>query len=266
MSKSNQQTLSRKITDFTIATSSKRARSEVESGEGTPSGGTPETIEVDINLIQSINNRLGKLDMLDSMMQEIKGLRASLEFSQMQIDDLNRDNTELKRKVEVMENKVDMFQMDNRKLKDSVLDVQCRSMRDNLVFSGIPEKEGTNCETLIREFMVDQLKLPIDTVQSITFSRVHRMGKPSKDRPRAIVARFEHYQQKELVKGRGRQLKNTALGMNDQFPPEINDRRKKLLPIMKQHRSQNERVTLVVDKLYINNQLFRDSSITPWLF
>ena len=216
--------------------------------------------------LQSINKKLDKLDMLNAMMEEIKGLKESLEFSQELISDLVKDNVELKGKMEIMEARVDTIETVNKKLRESLLDVQCRSMRDNIVFTGIPEAEGKNCEIVIREFMSDQLNMPSETAQGVTFSRVHRVGRPSKDRPRAIVACFEQYQQKELVKGRGRELRNTSFGMNDQFPPEIHDRRKVLFPIMREHRSHNSRVTLVVDKLYINNQLFRDSSITPWLF
>lgn len=54
--------------------------------------------------------------------------------------------------------------------------------------------------------------------------------------------------------------------MNDQFNDQINERRKILHPIMKEHRQKGKQTSLVVDKLYIDGQLFRDTSITPWLF
>ena len=245
-----QDTQSQKITDFVKQSPNKKTCSDAESGDEYPSDDALAITERDSKVItlQSINKKLDKLDMLNAMMEEIKGLKESLEFSQELISDLVKDNVELKGKMELMEARVDTIET------------------VNIVFTGIPEAEGKNCEIVIREFMSDQLNMPSETVQGVTFSRVHRVGRPSKDRPRAIVARFEHYQQKELVKGRGRELRNTSFGMNDQFPPEIHDRRKVLFPIMREHRSHNSRVTLVVDKLYINNQLFRDSSITPWLF
>ena len=51
-------------------------------------------------------------------------------------------------------------------------------------------------------FIQTHLKLLGDTVKNITFHQVHRLGGNSPDarRPRPIVAKFEHYKQKELVR------------------------------------------------------------------
>ncbi len=43
----------------------------------------------------------------------------------------------------------------------------------------------------------------------------------------------QHFKEKEFVKSRGRELRNTSFGMDNQFPPEINARRKILYPITK---------------------------------
>ena len=59
--------------------------------------------------------------------------------------------------------------------------------------------------------MLSQLKLPSVVIQNITFHRVHRLGKQQKDKTRFIIAKFEHDQQKELVKSKGRQLKKHQL-------------------------------------------------------
>jgi hypothetical protein len=69
-----------------------------------------------------------------------------------------------------------------------------------------------------------------------------------------------------MAKNMGRELRNTDFGMNDHFPTEINERRKKIYPIMKEKRCLNQRVSMVMDKLYINGQLYQDSRVTPWLF
>ncbi len=42
--------------------------------------------------------------------------------------------------------------------------------------------------------------------------------KPGAPRPRPIVAKFGYFKQKEQVKSRGRELKGTDFGVNDQFP------------------------------------------------
>ena len=57
------------------------------------------------------------------------------------------------------------------------------------------------------------------------------MGKASGNRPRAIIACFANFKQKEMAKSRGRELRNTDFGMNDHFPTEINERRKNSIPL-----------------------------------
>lgn len=91
------------------------------------------------------------------------------------------------------------------------------------------------------------------------------MGKRAEGKACPIIARFEHFKQREMVKSHSKELKGTKYWLNDQFPTEINNRRKKCTPIPKEYRNKNQKVALVVDKLYINNQLFRDSNVTPWL-
>jgi hypothetical protein len=88
----------------------------------------------------------------------------------------------------------------------------------------------------VKEFKTEKLKLPSNVVEKITFSRVHRMGKPFRAIPHAIIALFKHFQQKGMVKTRGRELKGTNYGMNDHFPHDINQRRNVLYPVMREHR------------------------------
>lgn len=56
--------------------------------------------DMDVDLLISINERLAKLDILDVLREDINTLCDSLEFSQRQIDDLRKENTELKGTVD----------------------------------------------------------------------------------------------------------------------------------------------------------------------
>jgi hypothetical protein len=51
-----------------------------------------------------------------------------------------------------------------------------------------------------------------------------------------IVARFIYRRDIELVLKNGYRLRNTPYGVNEQFPVEIENRRRSLYPIMKQAR------------------------------
>lgn len=219
----------------------------------------------EVSLLESINSKLAVLELLRDDLRELK---ASLEFSQSQIETVIQENNALKGTVKTLSAQVTQLSDDNKSMKATLLDLQCRSMRDNLIFSGIPEQNPDDPERALKEFMETSLKLSKDAVEQITFHRVHRLpsSKPNTaNNPAPIIAKFEHYKQKELIKSRGKLLKGSKFGMNDQFPKEIQQRRKVLIPIMKDFRGKGKRATLSVDKLYVDGTLYRNRDITTWL-
>lgn len=231
--------------------------------------------EILLSIDSKFTNLEARIGIIEALHQEFQHLRHSLEFTQSQLEKIIQENKELKNSVStittelvIVQSQLAAVNTENKQMKESILDLQARSMRDNLIFSGIPETPTDEPEKLIKDFMVRRLKLSPDTVNNITFHRVHRVGQKRVDatRPRPIVAKFEHFKQKELVQRQGRQLRGTDYGLNDQYPPEIVRRRKVLLSIRKQKISEGKRAALSVDKLYIDGKLFKDRDITPWLF
>lgn len=196
-------------------------------------------ITAEVSVLESIN---AKLSVLELLRDDIRELKASLEFSQSQIDSLVQDNNELKGTVKTLSTQVTQLTDENNSIKATLLDLQCRSMRDNLIFSGIPEQNPDDPEGALKEFMETSLKLPKQTVDQITFHRVHRLTpKVNKaNNPAPIKAKFEHYKHKEIIKSRGKLLKGSNFGMNDQFPKEIQQQRKILIPIMKDFREKGK--------------------------
>lgn len=194
-----------------------------------------QTTEIEVSLLASINN---KLDFLTVVHNKLKELRISIEYAYNQI--LVQANTEPQTTMDSVSNELDLVKNQNKSLQETVLDLQTRSMRDNLIFTGIQENAQDKPEELIKDFIKNQLKLTLDTVDKITF---HRIGPKSNARPRPIVAKFEQFKQKELVKSRGRQLKGTTFGLNDQYPKEIQECRKILYPILKDSRNNNKQIT-----------------------
>jgi hypothetical protein len=45
------------------------------------------------------------------------------------------------------------------KIEEGLLDVQCRSMKNNLIFTGLSEQEGENCEGLLRDFLYYEMNI-----------------------------------------------------------------------------------------------------------
>ena len=114
-------------------------------------------------------------------------------------------------------------------------------MRNYLIFTGITEDVNEKPDVTVsklRTFMVEKLKLARDIVYGFQLERAHRMGDNSNfgraGRPRRIVAKFLHFKDREVVRQARSKLKGTVYFVNEQFPKEIADRRKELLPKMRQ--------------------------------
>ena len=144
---------------------------------------------------------------------------------------------------------------------DRVTDLQWRSMRENLLFCGIQEvqnfrEEGENCEQEVKEFIREALNIESE----IKLDRCHRLGRFKRDnlRPRPIVAKFTYFKDKERVKKAGQQLlKDSDFWIKDQYPKDMEEKRKTLYPVADEARKNTEnKVNLVKDRLYINGKQY----------
>ncbi|KAM9753660.1 uncharacterized protein ACNS7B_006879 [Menidia menidia] len=248
------------------ATSSKRSRNEDSPGATSPAG--KESMDILLSIDSKLDGFDARLSLLEILHKEFQALRESLEFSQQQVEMLAAENATLRDSVKSLTEGMSRVSQENKKIKETILDLQARSMRDNIVVAGIPEQQDEDPELVIKSFIQTHLKLPEDTVKNISFHRVHRLGgkRPDARRPRPIVAKFEHFKQKVLVRSRGRELRGTDFSINDQFPKEILDRRRVLFPIRKRFIEGGSRAVIAVDKLFVNGQLYRDQETTPWLY
>lgn len=135
-----------------------------------------------------------------------------------------------------------------QRLHESVEDLQCRSMKNNLIFTNLLEQLNEDTESKLKAFLFDQLGIEHD----IHFGNVHRFGRRQNGKIRPIVARFIYHRDLDLVLSEARWLKNTSWGIHEQFPKAVEDRRKKLYPAFKEAKRQRRQVKLVRDKLFID--------------
>lgn len=223
----------------------------------------------DSELLLSMSKQVKKLDLLEGLIRDVTDLKAAVNLNNNLIEELSKENKSLKMTVNNLTLTTEEIQKENKRIKSELLDLKCRSMRNNIVIMGLNEEENETylgTERLVKQFMKQNLKMSDEQVQGISVERAHRFGRRIPSKPRPIVAKLSDHKMKMSVLQRGKELKGTLLSVNDQFPPEIIERRRILYPIFKQRKAQNIKTRLVVDKLYVNDQLFRDSSITPWLF
>ena len=118
---------------------------------------------------------------------QLKNCEKACEFLGKQYEDQKNELkaaksniSSLQKRCNDLEDTCKDYEMKASKTHKKLLDLESRNMRENLVFHGLPENVGENCETVVKEFCVEKLKLSATEVQAIVFDRVHRIGRADK--------------------------------------------------------------------------------------
>lgn len=247
-----------------------------------------------LSLIEVCCNKLDKLDKLDNIEadvaklnrkmstfeerlneseKKISDMENSVSFISNKYDEINKQSSRIvdaereiernKRDNQELRNAIEDLKAVNGTLKENLIDLQCRSMRDNLIFTNIPYSDKENTEEVITEFLDAKLKL-----NHIRIERAHRLKGRHERRqngivqPPPIVVKFSFFKDREAVRRSGRLLAGTRYGIHEQFPEEIEQRRKQLYPLLRQAKRDKKRAVLVKDKLFVEGAEVRPSSST----
>ena len=97
----------------------------------------------------TIMKRLDKLDVLDQLAAQVASLSTSLEFCHASIAELKAENESLRTQVTIITRDTDERRQQAASDHDAEVDLQWRSMRDNLVFYGINEGKDENCDAVL---------------------------------------------------------------------------------------------------------------------
>lgn len=125
-------------------------------------------------------------------------------------------------------------------------------MKNNLIFTGLHRVQNEDTEELLRRFLYNELGVDY----KIEFRNVHRFKTRGDYRRSPIVARFLYRKDLDYVLSIANRLKGKPYRIREQFPPEIEQARKPLYPVMKLAKQQRKQVTLNRDRLYIDNELY----------
>ena len=172
-----------------------------EGGEGDPEDGynSGEDTVVVTDQRSDLDRVTAKLKEVDDLLTfldgkstnlatTVKGLEASLEFSQHEIDDLKKENQALKLKLEAVELEDRRTQLQVKAMDDKLDRIETITKKKNLLFEGIPEKEGKkeDVDKTISD-LFDQLHVD----NGINIEACYRVGPFNRSRSRPILVAFE---------------------------------------------------------------------------
>lgn len=220
-----------------------------------------------------IQQKLQKLDMLDEIHRKLHTVEENINTMKREIKDIKalqdqhgrilaneeRHHHNIEDRMRYLEEQNRALENENKILQEDFLRFQTHSMKYNLIFTGLPEgrdESSNDTENIVRGFITTELG--IDHAERISFQNVHRL-KPRRDgKPRSIIARFTKYSDHQLVLHEANEkLKNknkVQYAVFQQFPLEINERRKALIPKLKEFQRAKRNAKLVYDKLIVDGQ------------
>lgn len=217
------------------------------------------------NILADIHNKLSKLNCLDDILAKLSNLETRFSNMEKNVHNLAEEVAKCKNNSETLEDTTNTIRTELTKTKDELLELQTRTMRDNLVFFNIPEKQNEkpeDTEQILYEFIEHDMKVDSELTKSISFERVHRSGPVDRQKNRKIVAKFSFHKEREIVRSHSKNLKGTNFFVREQFPTEVIEARKKLYPAFQQAKKNNQRANLVVNKLYIDGKEFKPPNET----
>ena len=175
---------------------------------------------------------------------------------------LIKNHASMEKRLRVTQGLVTQLQTKIHQQEEQIIELKSRSMRDNVVLSGIPEDNNETWEMTkakVNGFLKDVLEIPEDELQGIEIDKAHRIGSKSDENSRRIVAKFCKSSSKDVLFKHVKKLKDKPqYSLNEQLPPEIQERRKRLWPKYKEAKS-NPHITDIkwnMDKLIINKKVY----------
>ena len=168
---------------------------------------------------------------LADIMNEMRDMQAELV---QKVDNACGDIKKVKEDCSKLRRDVEQLEHDNTNLKRQLDSVEGQARRNNVVIRGIPERRGETweeCEKLVRQSMVDDLQIDAEEVEKINIERAHRLPqRRGRDRneSRDIIAKFAFFKDKGKVMEKAKTLKPKGLFYMQDFTQRVKQARAQL--------------------------------------
>ena len=206
--------------------STKRPRADAGSSPPSPDTNLLPTLR---RLLEQQTERLGeRFSSLEANIKEqMKQIESQFKDLKEAIDFQSKESDEIKKKMRMMEAKA----MENEAALQMEIDkLAVYVARENLIFMGLPEKEGEDIKQVMKDFYINNLKMSEEEADAVEYQRVHRIA--TKSMPRPIKARFFRYRDRDTIMRNARNLKGTRLSIREDIPLRMRNLRQTQMPAL----------------------------------
>lgn len=178
----------------------------------------------------------------------------------------------LKQKLDILSNVVIRLEERFKETSDKLIDMQSRSMRKNLIISGLDEPANETNDQLmadVQSFIRDKLKVE----QQVPLKIVHRLNYTDGSDMRPVVLKLSNFEQKAILLSHGPNLKgltnqkNKHFYLNEQLPDRYAEDRRYAQHWIKQNKAKpaNEQLQMKIhkNKLRVNNEPYKRKVSPP---
>lgn len=150
------------------------------------------------------------------------------------------------------------LKQENADLREKFLKLECHQRRDNLVFEGFAEVRGESDADIYWKLVHAISNIADIDPYYVRISRCHRVGKFTKGHRRPIVAHFNWFGDRQAI-FKNRNRLPPGIFVHEDFPEEVEDRRKMLRPILNEAMKKEKykgQAFITVDKLIIAKKVY----------
>ena len=215
-------------------------------------------------LAKDVNTALDKAESARAMAtantKEITMIRSEMVELKLECDRKCRETCS---EVRDLRAECQSLRAENFELKSQTNNLETYSRRNNLIFYGIPEKNGeteANCETSVKQLFVKMLNFTDQEANNMEFVRCHRLYRPKKNNVKPIIVRFGNFKDRENVWLKKKSITDKSINIGEDFPKSIAYSRRKLIPVYAKAKRlpvlANVKVSLKADILSIGDKRY----------
>lgn len=185
--------------------------------------------------------------------EEIKEITKEIQEAKQEIkDSVKKSLDEVNAKIVTLENlnseKDEIIRKQNYRITDLEIEIKKR----NVVFYNLMENEddSNSLESLILLLLEEKTGYKFEPQDIESVYRLGKLTNTPKIRP--VLVSFSSIKSKRMVMEKMKDFINAGLGISDDFPKEVGEKRKLLIPVVKILKSENMKAVIRKDKLFVN--------------
>ena len=181
------------------------------------------------DLLKSIENMLiDKLNPITDRLTTIEQSLTNLQQDVARISTIEENCNKQKKEIQFLKTELTKVKSKNKQLQEDLLRQESYSRRKNVRLHGISTGESQQDleDVVIKMFGKIGVKIEPRDIE-----RVHYIGQAKKGERRSVLLRFHHFKDKLAAISSKENLRQIHITIQEDFPKDIIERRKLLLPI-----------------------------------